>query len=103
MMRRPPRSTLFPYTTLFRSAAEPLEHAVPVAEPARQVAPGRSRPHAPQHRLQEQAVVLAPRPRVPRPGPQQRGDPRPDPIADHKTILIHPVPIGRAAWRGKVE
>src|SRR5256885_6180216 len=25
MIRRPPRSTLFPYTTLFRSAAEPLE------------------------------------------------------------------------------
>src|SRR2546426_8066081 len=25
MIRRPPRSTLFPYTTLFRSASEPLE------------------------------------------------------------------------------
>src|SRR3712207_7817528 len=25
MIRRPPRSTLFPYTTLFRSAAETLE------------------------------------------------------------------------------
>src|SRR2546429_5151731 len=25
MIRRPPRSTLFPYTTLFRSIAEPLE------------------------------------------------------------------------------
>src|SRR5260370_3534044 len=24
MIRRPPRSTLFPYTTLFRSASEPL-------------------------------------------------------------------------------
>src|SRR2546429_3416087 len=24
MIRRPPRSTLFPYTTLFRSAVEPL-------------------------------------------------------------------------------
>src|SRR5690349_23839381 len=24
MLRRPPRSTLFPYTTLFRSQAEPL-------------------------------------------------------------------------------
>src|SRR2546429_7086053 len=29
MIRRPPRSTLFPYTTLFRSEA-----VVPVAEPA---------------------------------------------------------------------
>src|SRR3712207_7919856 len=26
MIRRPPRSTLFPYTTLFRSHARPLEH-----------------------------------------------------------------------------
>src|ERR1039458_10035733 len=26
MIRRPPRSTLFPYTTLFRSAALPLPH-----------------------------------------------------------------------------
>src|SRR5688572_31797821 len=26
MVRRPPRSTLFPYTTLFRSAAEQLRH-----------------------------------------------------------------------------
>src|SRR2546430_8294570 len=28
MIRRPPRSTLFPYTTLFRSAYEASEHAV---------------------------------------------------------------------------
>src|SRR2546430_9686312 len=27
MIRRPPRSTLFPYTTLFRSQAEPLDQA----------------------------------------------------------------------------
>src|SRR5690242_20923700 len=37
MIRRPPRSTLFPYTTLFRSpAVEPaqlLRHAVPRGEP----------------------------------------------------------------------
>src|SRR2546430_10250251 len=26
MIRRPPRSTLFPYTTLFRSAREPCRH-----------------------------------------------------------------------------
>src|SRR2546427_5587120 len=28
MIRRPPRSTLFPYTTLFRSGFEPLEPAL---------------------------------------------------------------------------
>src|SRR5688572_32431573 len=28
MLRRPPRSTLFPYTTLFRSVVELLHHSV---------------------------------------------------------------------------
>src|SRR2546430_7562223 len=30
MIRRPPRSTLFPYTTLFRSARQAREHAAQV-------------------------------------------------------------------------
>src|SRR5436853_2843703 len=30
MIRRPPRSTLFPYPTLFRSAAENIEETLPV-------------------------------------------------------------------------
>src|SRR3712207_8729214 len=46
MIRRPPRSTLFPYTTLFRShrkpdAGQPLRRPGPSAEP---VEPGRARP-----------------------------------------------------------
>src|SRR2546430_13067131 len=32
MIRRPPRSTLFPYTTLFRSVVERQQPGVPVAE-----------------------------------------------------------------------
>src|SRR5256886_16660281 len=32
MIRRPPRSTLFPYTTLFRSAAPVFVHVVPAFE-----------------------------------------------------------------------
>src|SRR3712207_7395673 len=36
MIRRPPRSTLFPYTTLFRSRrAERAERGVPIPEPLR--------------------------------------------------------------------
>src|SRR3712207_7192071 len=35
MIRRPPRSTLFPYTTLFRSEAEDERAALPVADPVR--------------------------------------------------------------------
>src|SRR5256885_12160713 len=33
MIRRPPRSTLFPYTTLFRSAASPVGKAFKLAAP----------------------------------------------------------------------
>src|SRR3712207_9178085 len=39
MIRRPPRSTLFPYTTLFRSSAPPRR----VASPASMAAPAASR------------------------------------------------------------
>src|SRR5258707_2953132 len=35
MIRRPPRSTLFPYTTLFRSAARVLPNVAPMAESER--------------------------------------------------------------------
>src|SRR5687768_17981438 len=54
MLRRPPRSTLFPYTTLFRSEAR-LDH----------VAVGRARDHArPRrlavaHELQDPALAFA--------------------------------------------
>src|SRR3989442_10189163 len=34
MIRRPPRSTLFPYTTLFRSLFPPAGHVPPVLPPA---------------------------------------------------------------------
>src|SRR5260221_9844431 len=34
MIRRPPRSTLFPYTTLFRSRGDPLQKREPVAPAA---------------------------------------------------------------------
>src|SRR3712207_7523822 len=40
MIRRPPRSTLFPYTTLFRSAAP---HRAPRTSPARAPAPSPAR------------------------------------------------------------
>src|SRR5256886_7121822 len=40
MIRRPPRSTLFPYTTLFRSDRVPARRCAPV--PAVDPAPGRS-------------------------------------------------------------
>src|SRR2546430_3509761 len=43
MIRRPPRSTLFPYTTLFRSLAWPLKEAEVNALCERLRAPGEER------------------------------------------------------------
>src|SRR5690242_21455495 len=47
MIRRPPRSTLFPYTTLFRSGA-PRRDSAPIAPPTRPACaprtPGCARP-----------------------------------------------------------
>src|SRR5256885_8141223 len=41
MIRRPPRSTLFPYTTLFRSPGQRAPHPDEQGEPQRQVAEDR--------------------------------------------------------------
>src|SRR6266576_5045730 len=45
MIRRPPRSTLFPYTTLFRSPAPPLLRRAPPRGPTRVGRHGRSEEH----------------------------------------------------------
>src|SRR2546430_15698516 len=41
MIRRPPRSTLFPYTTLFRSTAREKQHNYPLAVKAYELAADR--------------------------------------------------------------
>src|SRR5688572_30866185 len=57
MIRRPPRSTLFPYTTLFRSAEHP-DHARPRPEhpDPEQREPGRSEEHTSE--LQSQSNLV---------------------------------------------
>src|SRR3712207_8330210 len=51
MIRRPPRSTLFPYTTLFRSHGRPLaEGPEPRQRPGERDGPPRQRARAPLHR-----------------------------------------------------
>src|SRR5689334_24826159 len=45
MIRRPPRSTLFPYTTLFRSLLQVLVGDRPIGDPARQVGMAEQAPH----------------------------------------------------------
>src|SRR5258708_17819783 len=56
MIRRPPRSTLFPYTTLFRSGADPrAARAAPPEAVVQHVAGERRGPHLP--RLDRGAAV----------------------------------------------
>src|SRR2546430_12943610 len=47
MIRRPPRSTLFPYTTLFRSRALRGRHPQPLAPARRRAGPARRRGRGP--------------------------------------------------------
>src|SRR3712207_7973880 len=62
MIRRPPRSTLFPYTTLFRSdQAHPRGHQVglgPAGEVGPAAAPGRHRPGPVDGRSEEHTSEL---------------------------------------------
>src|SRR2546430_10132480 len=44
MIRRPPRSTLFPYTTLFRSAADTASTQVPRVTPHHRAGAGKRAP-----------------------------------------------------------
>src|SRR5256885_11013359 len=57
MIRRPPRSTLFPYTTLFRSALrDPLQHA---GLARREGAPGPGRADRKSTRLNSSHLVIS--------------------------------------------
>src|SRR5437773_5084877 len=62
MPRRPPRSTLFPYTTLFRSRAQP-DHAVVRLGPSRRER--RQAGGATQHQHQQPRRERIERPQVP--------------------------------------
>src|SRR3712207_8555381 len=56
MIRRPPRSTLFPYTTLFRSRDARVPLALPLLAAEDQTArAGRGRPPAPLDRQRDEA------------------------------------------------
>src|SRR5688572_32067377 len=48
MIRRPPRSTLFPYTTLFRSSGQSVDHRLDPGQPAANLGrkPAARRPQA---------------------------------------------------------
>lgn len=81
-------------------AAKALEHAVPPSGPLRQVAPGQAGAHPPQHRLEEEPVVLRGYAAVRGLAGQQRRDLLPDRVAHPKPVLIHP---GRHSAKGSLE
>src|SRR3712207_7133531 len=64
MIRRPPRSTLFPYTTLFRSLEAPVttslqgKSAFPETHPLSLGSGGRAVPQTVHHFLQQADVIL---------------------------------------------
>jgi len=68
------------------SAAEAAKDTVPVAKYVRQVAPGRARPHDPQHALDKHPIVPARRALLIRPPDDQGRNPLPLRIAQHQTI-----------------
>src|SRR5256885_14101894 len=89
MIRRPPRSTLFPYTTLFRSRTAPEAPRAPGRPPG-----GRSRHRGccPERGWTGGAAPAPPRPR-PRAAPPRAG----------AGPWAAPAQIGRAAGRGRGE
>src|SRR5256885_5574293 len=54
MIRRPPRSTLFPYTTLFRSLQQPCQHDEQRRQDAHRCIGGRQRDQRDRHRRSEE-------------------------------------------------
>src|SRR2546426_2363063 len=73
MIRRPPRSTLFPYTTLFRSLARPFQ--------------GDSRPEV-NHETHRLVLGAGARPRG-SPADARRGTPSPTATRDRKSTRLN--------------
>src|SRR3712207_8472268 len=79
MIRRPPRSTLFPYTTLFRSAEQRLQHVV-----------GLLRTDDPDDELHDSSLPMRPPPRARREASRPVGRrPRPAFAADRKSTRLN--------------
>src|SRR2546430_7317059 len=58
MIRRPPRSTLFPYTTLFRSSGGPIESLAPLSESGQAEGAGEKGRHDRTRRSEEHTSEL---------------------------------------------
>src|SRR3989442_1362656 len=58
MIRRPPRSTLFPYTTLFRSLSRPAGETHPLADGGEDIFVAARLAHRRDHRLDRKSTRL---------------------------------------------
>src|SRR2546429_1884331 len=99
MIRRPPRSTLFPYTTLFRSRLPLRDESEPVLDPhpAARRAGGTGGAHArPRRRARAQAGARAPAAPAEPPGrPRETGGhPRPIPPTPARRVPAAPRVVG---------
>src|SRR5438034_10266353 len=90
MIRRPPRSTLFPYTTLFRSRGARAPDRVRVADSRGDGEP----PDGGIPTTRGRARIGDPR----GPGPAERGDRAPARRAAGRHSPRQPVPHGAAGW-----
>ena len=72
-------------------AAEPLEHAIPVVETLRKVAPGRSRPGPPKHGLKKLPIVRCSGAGIGRLAGQHGLDPLPNAVGQYRPVCIHKV------------
>src|ERR1051326_6418990 len=98
MIRRPPRSTLFPYTTLFRSAPPPGRRAArPVRRPAtdRPPAPRLAPDHRPARRPHRPPLPALPPDPSPQGSPPRAPRPRRLPVLPPEPVPPHMVPPRR--------
>src|SRR3954454_143104 len=72
-----------------RPAAEPREHAVPMAELGRQITPGQPRPDTPQHGFEKQPVVPRRHATIRFLARQQSLNLLPDGVAENEPFSIH--------------
>ncbi len=70
-------------------AAEPLEHAVPVAGTLRKIAPGRSRPGPPKHGFKKLPIVRRSASGIGRRAKQHGLDSHPHGVDQYRSVCIH--------------
>src|SRR6476661_3758071 len=90
-----------PFELGFDPIAETREHAVPMAERGRQIAPWTAGPHDPKHRFDETAIITSAAPRIARLAEAMRFHLRPLGISQHESF--HPKLESQPSLRRNLE